>query len=121
MLVLTKTALPTEGCCSSNALVHRRATLTHRRSDLTVAQPRAALTRNTSRFLRRGNLCCATTDPRSSMMRSPTVELFARSPWLINGLAESPILEVAQSMSGRAVAEALDRAIAEHGKPSTSP
>lgn len=29
----------------------------------------------------------------------------------------SPILEVAQSMSGRAVAEALDRAIAEHGKP----
>jgi putative transposase len=31
----------------------------------------------------------------------------------------SPILEVAQSMSGRAVAEALDRAIAEHGKPHT--
>jgi putative transposase len=29
----------------------------------------------------------------------------------------SPILEVAQSMSGRAVAEALDRAIAELGKP----
>jgi putative transposase len=31
----------------------------------------------------------------------------------------SPILEVAQSMSGRAVAEALDRAIAKHGKPQT--
>jgi putative transposase len=31
----------------------------------------------------------------------------------------SPILEVAQSMSGRAVAEALDRAIAKHGKPHT--
>jgi putative transposase len=31
----------------------------------------------------------------------------------------SPILEVAQSMSGRSVAEALDRAIAEHGKPRT--
>lgn len=29
----------------------------------------------------------------------------------------SPILEVAQGMSGRAVAEALDRAIAAHGKP----
>lgn len=29
----------------------------------------------------------------------------------------SPILEVAQSMSGRQVAEALDRAIALHGKP----
>jgi putative transposase len=31
----------------------------------------------------------------------------------------SPILEVAHSMSGRAVAEALDRAIAKHGKPQT--
>ena len=31
----------------------------------------------------------------------------------------SPILEVAQSMSGRGVAEALDRAIAKHGKPRT--
>ena len=31
----------------------------------------------------------------------------------------SPILETAQSMSGRCVAEALDRAIAEHGKPKT--
>jgi putative transposase len=31
----------------------------------------------------------------------------------------SPILEVAQSKSGRAVAEALDRAIAKHGKPHT--
>ena len=31
----------------------------------------------------------------------------------------SPILEVAQSMSGRTVAEALDRAIAKHGKPQT--
>jgi putative transposase len=31
----------------------------------------------------------------------------------------SPILEVAQGMSGRSVAEALDRAIAEHGKPRT--
>jgi len=31
----------------------------------------------------------------------------------------SPILEVGQSISGRAVAEALDRAIAEHGKPRT--
>jgi transposase InsO family protein len=31
----------------------------------------------------------------------------------------SPILEVGQSMSGRTVAEALDRAIAEHGKPRT--
>jgi len=31
----------------------------------------------------------------------------------------SPILEVAQGMSGRAVAEALDRAIAKHGKPQT--
>jgi len=31
----------------------------------------------------------------------------------------SPILDVAQSMSGRAVADALDRAIAEHGKPQT--
>lgn len=29
----------------------------------------------------------------------------------------SPILEVAQGMSGRSVAEALDRAIAQHGKP----
>lgn len=29
----------------------------------------------------------------------------------------SPILEVAQSMSGRAVAEALDQAIERHGKP----
>jgi len=29
----------------------------------------------------------------------------------------SPILEVAQGMSGKAVAEALDRAIAVHGKP----
>jgi putative transposase len=29
----------------------------------------------------------------------------------------SPILEVGQSMSGRAVAEALDRVIAKHGKP----
>jgi putative transposase len=29
----------------------------------------------------------------------------------------SPILEVSQSMSGRAVADALDRAIADHGKP----
>jgi putative transposase len=29
----------------------------------------------------------------------------------------SPILEVAQGMSGKAVAEALDRAIARHGKP----
>jgi hypothetical protein len=29
----------------------------------------------------------------------------------------SPILEVAQSMSGSAVAEALDRAIQRHGKP----
>jgi putative transposase len=31
----------------------------------------------------------------------------------------SPILEVAQGMSGRSVADALDRAIAEHGKPRT--
>jgi putative transposase len=31
----------------------------------------------------------------------------------------SPILEVAQSMSGSAVAEALERAIATHGKPRT--
>lgn len=31
----------------------------------------------------------------------------------------SPILEVAQGMSGSAVAEALDRAIAKHGKPKT--
>jgi putative transposase len=31
----------------------------------------------------------------------------------------SPILEVAQSMSGSAVAAALDRAIARHGKPRT--
>ena len=31
----------------------------------------------------------------------------------------SPILEVAQGMSGRSVAEALDQAIAEHGKPPT--
>src|SRR6185312_6453215 len=31
----------------------------------------------------------------------------------------SPILEVAQSMSGSGVAEALDRAIAKHGKPQT--
>ena len=31
----------------------------------------------------------------------------------------SPILEVAKSMSGAMVAEALDRAIAEHGKPRT--
>ena len=31
----------------------------------------------------------------------------------------SPILEVAQSMSGQAVGEALDRAIAQHGRPRT--
>jgi putative transposase len=31
----------------------------------------------------------------------------------------SPILEVASSLSGRAVAEALDRAIARHGQPAT--
>ena len=31
----------------------------------------------------------------------------------------SPILEVAQSMSGSAAADALDRAIRRHGKPRT--
>jgi tetratricopeptide (TPR) repeat protein len=49
----------------------------------------------------------------SSTMRSLMVEHFGCSPSSINGVAG--VRSWAQSMSGRAVAEALDRAIAKHG------